>query len=309
MDKERRRTKMMVQRKGFALLITLSVLTVVIALTTMVLEYFTQAKRDADHSAALLQANLYFATVAKGFAAIPQQKELLTFLYKTPIPLATPDGRGSIFLQCTPASSGVNINWLALENDQNATAKYEMVQKLFEYLVQEYAIQNPDQLEERLLHEIGTKEENRNIIVTTLSGRLRQKNGIISAQQLDRILTEYQTQADDQDIFKVPWSDYFSFYGDKIDIENASAKLISYLFEIDTTLVEEWKNELESPSLEQFVTQNGGEYTQHAKLFVTAKEIGESHCKVGFIHNMASYHFEFYYAQGEAKYFEFHQEK
>ena len=45
-------------REGFALMITLSVLSVVIALTIVLLSYFTKVKEDAETTKALIQADI-----------------------------------------------------------------------------------------------------------------------------------------------------------------------------------------------------------------------------------------------------------
>ncbi|HFS82634.1 MAG TPA: hypothetical protein ENK71_01565, partial [Epsilonproteobacteria bacterium] len=119
MDKEKREIFALPKRRGFTLLLTLSVMTVIIALMAVVVRYYAEAKAEADRTAALLQANLFYATVAEGLASIPQQKELLDFLYTTSVPLMTDDGRGSILLTCVPASYGVNINWLSYPHDAN----------------------------------------------------------------------------------------------------------------------------------------------------------------------------------------------
>ncbi|MCF6205631.1 MAG: hypothetical protein L3J47_01880 [Sulfurovum sp.] len=49
------------KRSGFALIITLSVLMVVIALTGVLIGYLDTARRDASQTKALIQANLFFA--------------------------------------------------------------------------------------------------------------------------------------------------------------------------------------------------------------------------------------------------------
>ena len=50
-------------RQGFALLITLSVLSVIIALTTVLLSYLEEVQQDSTDTKALIQADIYHTNI------------------------------------------------------------------------------------------------------------------------------------------------------------------------------------------------------------------------------------------------------
>jgi len=74
-------------RQGFALLLTLSVLVIVIALTGILINYLDTAREDAVENETLVQANLYY-TELKGFLETfkNRKKDLYSVLYRSPIP-------------------------------------------------------------------------------------------------------------------------------------------------------------------------------------------------------------------------------
>ena len=194
-------------RKGFALIITLSALAVIIALTGVLITYLDEARKDASTTKAMIQGNLYYADIKKIFGKFKDKKTLYTTLYLSPIPLASPDGRFSVIVRCSPLSNGVNINWLGVGNEQNMSKHASMAQNIFESIVQEYDLEDATRLEEIIVEEIGGKEK----FVQKEQSRLRQKNGIISFKQFEGILDRYQLEADDSHIAKVPWKKFFVF--------------------------------------------------------------------------------------------------
>ena len=287
-------------KKGFALIITLSVLSVVIALTVVLLGYFNEVKNDADSTKALIQANVYYADILSEFKK-GKGKGIFSLLYKKPVFLRSKDGRFSLQLSCSPLSAGVNINWLGLERDKKKYYLFDEAQGLFDFLVEQYHLEDGDRLLEMIRLEIGTgnkfiKEEQR---------RLIQKHGIISYKQLSNIINRYEMESDDQKVALIPWHKYFSFSdkSEHIDAEYSSIELISYLFDIDIRTVSEWMYAKNKPSLETFVGENGIDYNSKKQLLAGSTFLGESRCSVGYD---AGYRFTFDYIEGEAKYFEFH---
>lgn len=287
------------RRKGFALLITLSVLSVVIALTVVLLSYFNEVKEDADTTKALIQADLYYADILAQFEKFKDKKALFNHLYHFPVPLHA--GRFSMTLKCEPIAKGLNINWLGLEHDKKRQNLFLEAETMFENLAQQYGLEDVDRLREMLLEEIGGKGK----FVKREQRRLRQKNGIISYKQFAEIISRYQLEVDDPKAGSVPWTKYFSFSGkaQKIDAEYASPELISLLFDIDLASVREWISSIEKTSLATFVNNNGGDYAEKKNLIADGAYLGESHCSVQY---GAGYRFTFDYIQGGAKHFEFY---
>ena len=287
-------------RRGFALLITLSVLALIIALTSVLLSYFDEVRKDATTTQALLQGNLYYADIRKTFKNFKKKKTLYTTLYMMTVPLTSPDGRFSLMLTCRPLANGVNINWLGLENDQTMYDAYNATQKVFDMISQTYDLEDAGRLQEMLLEEIGGKEK----FVQKEQSRLRQKNGIISYKQFESIINRYQFEVDDQKVSSVPWAKLFAFSptAKVIDGDYISAELISLLFGIDlATAKEEWIEGADE--LKTFVQNMGGTYEQ--KLF--AKDfLAEAECEVQYGHADERFRFTFVDIQGEVKDFEFY---
>ena len=291
-------------REGFALIITLSALAVIIALTAVLISYIDEARKDSSTTKAMIQGNLYYADIKQILTKFKEKKILYKTLYLSPVPFASPDGRFSIVLHCKALANGVNINWMGLSREENMSGQASMVQNIFESIVQEYDLEDPARLEEMILEDIGTKEE----FVQKEQSRLLQKNGIISFKQFEGILDRYQFEVDDDKVGQVPWQKFFVFNKvekraaeNLIDGDYISAELISFLFGIDlATVKEEWVPGV--LDLKTFIQDNGGTYDQ--KLF--AKEfLDRSQCEVQYDYEGERFAFKFEDIDGEVKNFEF----
>ena len=286
-------------RSGFALLITLSVLAVLIALTGVLLSYFDEVRKDAGETKAMIQGDLYYTDIREIIGKFKERKTLFSTLYLTPVPLTSPDGRFDLLLQCHPRANGVNINWLGQEENPKMTEQFTLAQALFERIAQQYNLEDPGRLEELLQEETAGKKR----FIQKTDNRLFQKNGIISFKQWEDILQRYQFETDDQKVSQIPWEKYFVFgdTGVLMDGDYFSAELIALLFDIDfETVKEEWTEG--SMKLKDFVEQMGGVYqdTLYAKEFIE-----EAKCSVQYTYQDERYAFTFIDSEGEVKGFEF----
>jgi hypothetical protein len=294
-----------VHKRGFALLITLSVLVVVIELTGVLVGYLDTVREESVQTKAMLQANLYFKDMKEIISKFKQKKTLYAVLYSTPVPLQSEDGKFSLFLSCKPMANGVNINWLAFSNNQAMIPQYNAVSKVFDTLVDDYGLEDPSRLEEMLLKEI----EDGHSIDPEKQSRLRQKNGIISYRQFKRILSRYQFETDDSNVGKVPWDKYFVFIPSaKIPDENViegdylSVELIALLFDIDIeSLKDEWVPG--EDALKKLLAKYSIPY--EAKLF-SKKFMEQSYCEVTYDFKGERFRFSFVDSEGEVKDFEFY---
>ena len=310
MDKTYTQGATVMHRRGFALMVTFSVLLIIIALTMVLLSYFKEVQHDSSDTTAMIQADLYYADITSMFDRFPNKKTLFSTLYKFPVSLRSPDGRFQMMLGCHPLSSGVNVNWLAAANDKDPKmrVKYQFVQEFFDTLAQDYAIEDPSRLQEMLISAIGGK----NKFVKKEYSRLRQKNGIISYQQFAQIVSNYQLEVDDAKVSRVPWRKYFTFPSNKyvpIDAGYAAPELIARIFDIDLQSVRDWYIDPEKGSLESFVNDNGGDERYAAlksKKIIANSFLEKSECSVSFKSGKRPYRFRFKYIQGEAKHFEFY---
>jgi hypothetical protein len=290
-------------RDGFALIVTLSALSVIIALASVLVSYIDEARRDAGASKALIQGNLYYADIKKTFNSVKKRETLYSVLYMSPIPLASEDGRFSVSIDCKPLDSAVNINWLAYSSSQAMVQQYSAAQKVFEYIVVNYSIKEAGKLEELLLKEMSTSVP----YIEKEQSRIRQKNGIISSEQFEAILATYQLEADDENIALIPWKKFFVFNKvlknpkeNLIDGDYISSELISALFDIDKASVdEEW---IEGEDLKNFL--KGMSMKFNPKLFAK-KFLNRTQCSASYSFENDIYSFKFLDIEGEVKNFEF----
>jgi len=291
-------------RKGFALIITLSALTVIIALTGVLVNYLDEARRDAGSTKAMIQGNLYYTDIKSFFSKFKEKKMLYTILYATPVPLLSPDGRFSVLVSCRPLANGVNINWLGQGERADMSAQYTMAQNLLESIVESYDLEDGGRLEEMLLEAMEGKKR----YIQPEQSRLRQKNGIITFRQFEHILDRYQFEVDDDKAEKVPWKNFFVFNKIKpaaaenvMDGDYLSPELISALFSLDLPSVKESWIEGEG-ALKTFLSDNAVMYDQKlfGKTFMQA-----AHCEVYYDYEGARYGFGFIDIDGEVKHFEF----
>lgn len=307
MDKTNHSSVNVKHRPGFAVMVTLSVLAVIIALTMVLLSYFKEVRYDSDDTTAMIQADVYYADITSIFDRFEKKKSLFSTLYLFPVPLRSPDGRFNMMLRCQPLSEGINIKWLAMEEKANMREAYTLAQTAFDMLAQSYNLEDASRLQEMLIEEIGVNEQ----FIKKEYSRLRQKKGIISYKQFAGIVSQYQLEVDDPGASRVPWQKYFTFSREAhvIDAEYSSPELISLLFDIDLQTVKEWHSDPEKGSLSAFVADNGSDYSARKNIIAGKNFLEESECTVSYKSAGGQYKFRFEYIKGEAKHFEFYGKK
>jgi hypothetical protein len=292
-------------RKGFALLLTLSILAIVIGLSSALITYMSTARSSAVSTKALIQGNVFYADIQNVLKKFQKQKKLLyEILYKTPIPFSLQNNRLSILLKCKPLANGVNINWLAYGGSSKFNAQYKAVQKVFEYLAQRYNIVNITLLEEKIIARIKNQDENNDF-----SARLYDKKFILSFQDFEKILFEYLQEENDKNIIKIPWNKYFVYNvvdkdpkNNLIDGNYMSAELMSVLFDMEVDIIrDEWK--IGKSKLYNFLNNNGVEFDKN--LF-TQKFYIQARCEVFYDYMDNRFKFTFDDIENEVKNFEFY---
>jgi len=304
MDKSLTLNPNMKSKKGFALILTLSVLAVIMSLTMVLLSYFDEVRQDATDTKALIQADLYYTNIVNTFNKFKNKQTLFDVLYKSPLPLVSPDGKFKLMLNCQPMNKGININWLGLQSSIKDVKKYQIAQDIFSKLVQSYKVVDGTRLFEMILEEMGKSED---IYSKDNRQRLQKKKSIVSYLQFSDIISRYQFEVDDTNINSIPWKQYFSFFpkADKINIEYSSTALISLLFDIDITIVNEWYSTIEERvPLSVMVNDNGGNYKEFSTI-LNSKSSGATNCNINYSVAGKYYKFKFDYIEGEARYFEF----
>lgn len=298
-------------RKGFALIVTLSVLSVMIALTAVLLSYLDEVRKDAAQTKALIQADLYYMDMQKIFASLGEQrKTAIENLYQFALPLYNESNANfSMTIRCIPAKNGININWLGLENNVTTATPYRAARVVFDNIVQTYGLGDPARLEELILQEIGGDKP----WVNKETSRLAQKSGILSAAQFASVMQQYMLETDDQNIQSVPWEKFFVFSKDEhieLDANYLNAELIAMLFDIDLELVKDQWNPSDpnkTQTLKSFVENNGGDYEAYKSLF--PKEfVDSSQCEVEFGYDHGKFSLAFTQNSGKVNGFEFERQ-
>jgi type II secretory pathway pseudopilin PulG len=290
-------------KQGFALLVTLSVLVIVIGLTGVLVGYLNDARQDASKSKALVQANLYYANLKQFLTKFKNRNTLYSILYTAPVPLVSEEGDFSLTLACRPLANGLDIRWLAKDNHKGMQSRYTVAQKVFDALAERYELADPTVLEEMIIAEIGGGERD------GLQGHSSQKNGMISYSIFERILTQYEIETGDEHIKLVPWKKLFSFPLSSTDTKMGvlsgdylSPELVSLLFDLDVPEVkEEWHEG--NGALKHLSELYAIEYDR--KLF-SEKFVNASRCEVSYDYRKMHFMFGFNDIEGEVKDFEFY---
>ena len=297
-------------RKGIVLFITLSVIVAMIALVGVIFSYLHKAKQDASYTAALIQADIFFRDTSEAISKLLKnankdkniKETILSTLYAAPLTLQPEDSELFTTIACSPLSNGVNINWLGEEEGETISPSFLAAEKVFDYLVDEYAISNATLLREKLAEAINQE----GLLVPINPRRLKDKKGISSLSQLLLIVRAYQFETDDKGINSIPWEKFFSFDKDAktIDGNYISAELIAILFEMDLkAVIDDW---IEGEDIKEFASANAVDASLYnTKLFNTVL-VEHMHCDVTYSYQGEIYSFGFDYLEEKAEKFEFY---
>jgi hypothetical protein len=290
-------------RSGFALLLTLSILAIVISLSSVLVGYMSTASQSANDTKALIQANIFYKDIQNILNKYEKDKEnFYAILYSSPIPIVSDSGF-DILIDCKPLSNGVNINWLAFDN-KSMESQSEAAHKILQYISQQYNISNPDLLADMIIFRIKQGV----FLDSEFKERLKKQKVILSYNEFEKILYDYIQKENDTNIIKIPWNRYFVFNDIDKNIKNnliygnyISAELISALYDIDIVTVQsDW---IEGDDLNTFLNNIGVQLNK--KLFTT-KFDDKSKCEVYYNYMGKRFKFGFKDIAGEVKDFEFY---
>ena len=303
-------------KRGIALFITLLVIASILSIVAVSFSYLEKVQKDAGKISALIQGNLLYKNtteILKRF--FPKGKvdnKRLEMLYSLPLMLSEPKSGFNINLQCKPLLIGVPIKWLDETFTEKFPARLELAQKVLTEVMNLYEIEEPNRLEELIISEVrGKKDSN-----SEYEPRLRQKAGVVSKKQFDRIIVDYRLKYDDTNVFNVPWNRYFSFIDVSrkavIDGAYVSSELISLAFEIPLESVkDDWQKEKsieeDKQTLSEFLSQNlSGEPIDNTLFSPNALSI--MHCEQSYLYQEKYYRFSFDYTDERSVNFEFNGE-
>jgi len=297
-------------RKGIVLFITLSVIVAMLALVGVIFSYLDKSKKNASETAALIQANLFYHDSNQAVKGLLQKaskdKEMkdtvLSTLYLAPITIQPEEGDIFVTIECSPLNKAVNINWLGYEDNASMQLHFVTVHRVFSRLVEEYDISNATLLLEKITEAIKAEGS----VVSENPTRLMQKKGIISLQQLQKIVRDYQFETDDPKIDAIAWEKFFSFDKEStlMDANYLSAELIAILFDLELeSVTEEW---FEGDELKSLIASVGADASLYNKNLYSEVLTERMHCNVTYSYQDEIYSFGFDYLEEKAEKFEFY---
>ncbi|NEW60314.1 hypothetical protein GSY74_03375 [Sulfurovum sp. bin170] len=303
-------------KRGIALFITLLVIASILSIVAVSFSYLEKVRKDAGRMSAIIQGNLFYKNttdILKRF--FPKDKadsKKLDMIYNMPLMLSEPKSGFNINLQCKPLMVGVPIKWLDESFTKKHPSRLDLARDVLSEIIEKYEIAEPNRLEELIFAEIaGTDRED-----SEYEKRLKEKKGIVSKKQFDRVILNYRLRYDDDKVFKIPWERYFVFVDvakdATIDGAYITAELISVAFDIplesvqDVWLVDKEMDE-KKMTLVEYLAQNASGEVINKKLF-SQKALNAMHCEERYYYRNSYYSFSFDYSKERSTNFEFNGE-
>ncbi len=295
------------RKRGIALFITLMVIASIMSIIAVSFSYLEKVQKDAGQTSAIIQGDLLYNNTVeilkRFFPAGSNNSDKLEILYTTPLPLNEPKSGFALTISCQPLMNGVPIAWLDESLTQKTPEKTALAKRVLQSVMEQYEIEDPNQLEELIIETVtGKSLENRDY-----KPRIREKKGIVSKEQFNRVITNYLFISDDIKALSVPWERYFTFTTvdnkTKIDGVYLSTELISAAFEIPIEIVQESWNPQEM-TLVEFLRQNGISEPVNKNIY-SNKALNAMHCETTYTYKKNQYGFNFNYIEGRSGNFEF----
>jgi len=299
------------KKRGIALLITMMVITSIMAIIAISFSYLDKVKKDAGVTSAIIQGNLLYSNsvdiLKRFFPAGSNNSDKLKILYTMPMMLNESKSAFSLNLNCKPLMIGPPISWLNRDLTRRVPEKTELTKKVLQNIIEMYNIENPSQLEREIIQAVRGEHDGNE----EFTPRITPQKGITSKAQFNRIITNYFLENDDKKVLTVPWEKYFSFTkGDnnrtKIDGKFLSAEFISVAFEIPIEIVQEWDRDQET--LLTFLHNNGISDPLNKNIYAK-KALNAMNCETTYAYRDRQYGFNFNYIEGRSSNFEFNGQK
>lgn len=300
----------MKNRRGVALLITLSVVATMLALIGVAFGYLDNARTRASYKSALIESDYIFSKFANALRRSIGKKptiETLSMFYSSPLSFGTKNNEFDMTFFCEPQSNRIPFAWLSKKGDKKYSREYDIAKRVFDEIVSKAEVKNPARLESMLVSAMSGK----NGIRYGVESRVPQKKDIITQNLLIDILTDYRFLEDDDSVFKVDWESYFTYEEPdgknrgKIDAEFAPVELMSIILDMDKSYLQE---ELKPGKLSEFMQNSGIDKKSYEWLFAD-KAVAEMVCTGRFGYAEHTYALKFDYRSGNIKGFEFVEEE
>jgi hypothetical protein len=283
-------------RRGFALLITLAVLAVLIAISAMTIAMLSDAERRSIGVRALIEADLVYEDAAKVLQREAGDESLRGMLLAAPVGITGKRSDFSAIMQCRASRHTVNINWLK----SGKTDRERFLSEAAERMLDETALR----------YELDDAERLKSLLRDYFDDPL---NGDMHFAAFYDIVMRYLLETGDTNIRRVPWRNLFVFEpidnveDEKIAGDYMDAEAISLFFGADMQYVREERPVPGGP-LKDLLLSSGYWDENFASLFYegAAKSML---CEVDFSYRKRNYAFRFYEREGKVGRFVFLGEK
>jgi hypothetical protein len=285
-------------RPAITLLITLSVIATMIALMGVMFKYLDVARDKAEIKASMIQANLLSADMVELLRQIlgkKPSKNTMQTLFETPLGLRAESGEFMMGIACSPLANRVNIAWLETADNNRSS----LAQSLFEMLTDTVNIRDAALLREK----IRAALKRHSGVSFGVTSRLNEKKGIITFRKFQQLLDDYRYEADDKEVYQIPWQKYFSFgvNHQKVDGEFTTPEVLAFLYDTELSVVQ---SDYQWGALNTFLSEVGESRDTYKWLF-SKKALAVAQCKASYSFRKGNYSFVFNYVNGRIEGFEF----
>lgn len=292
------------KRRGITLLITLSIIATMLALIGVLFGYLETARQQAISKSAVLQTALLrenLQPLLQRYLKKPSTETLQQF-YRLPFSLSDEKGTFTLMLRCSPLLNRIPISWLGKENDPTFQKAYQLARELFDDLAERAELKDPFTLYEMIRGSLqgetprfGEKEW------------LKGNTALLGPHVFKRLLDDYRFAADDPNVYKVQWNEYFLMNTfpvkpKQLDKDFLSPALLAYLFQQDPKYI---RNNYQPGRLQDFLLENGlaGEMQPYDWLFAKKAPVAME-CTAHYSFREREYNFAFDYRNGRIEHFE-----
>jgi hypothetical protein len=270
------------ERRGIALLITLSVIASMLALVGVMFTYLETARNKAEKKSSVIQATLLRADLQQALDTLLKgkvEKNTLTGLYSAPLYLREKNIDGfRVSAACSPLLDRVRLSWLGWEGKEGKEPFFLLAKDLFDTLCDRAELKEPDRLFRMIVNTLHGREERYGIV-----SELSAKKGIISSNSFTLILDEYRFRTDDPNVEKIEWSRYFTFADPPgepagIDGDFIRPEVLAYLYGMELPTV---RSAYQPGDLDKTLQELGEEKKRFEWLFMK-KNSSATECTVDF---------------------------
>jgi hypothetical protein len=291
------------KRRAVTLLITLSVIATMLALVGVLFGYLETARQKAEYKSATLQASLLrqdLQVLLQKYLKNPS-KETLQHFYSSPLVISEEQGKFDLMAHCKPLLGRIPISWLGNDENPKMLQAHQLARELFDSLCEKAELKDPFRLYEMI----------RLTLRGTLpsfgeAGWLSTFPGLLGPNTFKRILDDYRFIADDPNVYRVPWKDYFLMNTFPVkprglDREFLSPELVAYLYGQDLGYV---RSNYTRGEIENFLQNNGleEEAAQYRWLFAQKPPLAFQ-CTVLYSFREKQYNLTFDYRNGRIEHF------